>query len=295
MGRGRNQYRARPAPAASDIRTDIRKLTGDRTMKLKPWRPLAVLAVMTALAFATVAQAHDDHADSLDRAAVERIVHEYMQENPDIFVNYLLENPEIVEAALRSLQAKREAEERVRVQAAIRDNGEALRAHPMSPVSGNPDGDITVVEFFDYQCGYCKRALPTMEDLLEADPNVRVVWKEFPILGEVSRAAARAAMAADRQGLYLPFHLELMREPELTMDRIFEIARGVGLDMDRLLREMADPEIEGYIDETRALAQELGINGTPAFVIGGRLVPGVVNSARMKEIVAEVRSAERKG
>ncbi len=263
-------------------------------MKRTLWRPLAVLAVMT-LAFATVAEAHDDHADPLDRAAVERIVHEYMQKNPDIFVNYLLDNPEIVEAALMSLREKREAEERVRVQAAIRDNGKALRAHPMSPVSGNPDGDVTVVEFFDYQCGYCKRALKTMEDLLETDANVRVVWKEFPILGEVSRAAARAAMAADRQGLYLAFHLELMREPELTIDKIFEIAGKVGLDAERLLRDMAEPEIESYIGETRALAQELGINGTPAFVIGGELVGGVIGSKEMQDLVARARETAGKG
>ena len=263
-------------------------------MKHRFWRPLSVLAVMT-LALATVAEAHEDHADPLDRAAVERIVHEYMQKNPDIFVTYLLENPEIVEAALQSLQAKREADERVRVQAAIQDNDEALMAHPMSPVSGNPGGNITVVEFFDYQCGFCKRALPTMEDLLETDANVRVVWKEFPILGPVSRVAALAAMAADRQGLYLPFHLALMREAELTEEKIFELAGRTGLDAERLLRDMKDPAIGEYLDETRALAQELGIGGTPAFVIGDRLVPGVIDSARMKQLVAEARSAGRKG
>ena len=160
------------------------------------------------------------------------------------------------------------------------------------PVSGDAEGDITVVEFFDYQCGYCKLALKTMEDLLETDANVRVVWKEFPILGPVSRVAAQAAMAADRQGLYLPFHLALMREAELTEEKIFELAGKTGLDVERLQRDMGHPEMGNYLDETRAPAQELGIGGTPAFVVGGRLVPGAVDSAGMKDLVARARAAK---
>ena len=170
-----------------------------------------------------------------------------------------------------------------------------LRAHPLSPVSGNVEGDVTVVEFFDYQCGYCKRALPTMEALLETDPDVRVVWKEFPILGPVSDFAARAAMASARQDLYLPFHLALMREPKLTEGKVLEIASKTGLDTARLQQDMEDPAIQAYLDETRALAREIGITGTPAFVIGGRLVPGVVDSARMKELVASARTDGGRG
>ncbi len=177
----------------------------------------------------------------------------------------------------------------------IRENGEALRAHPMSPVSGNAEGDVTVVEFFDYQCGFCKRGLPTMEALLETDANVRVVWKEFPILGPVSVFAARASMAAARQGRYLPFHLALMKEPELTEEKVLEIANRTGLEMGRLFQDMEDPAIQAYLDETRALAQQIGINGTPAFVIGGALVPGLVDAARMKDLVAAARSGADSG
>jgi len=236
---------------------------------------LAVLALMAPLAGA----AHSEHGTVPDRKVMEEMIRDY-----------LLKNPEVIEEAIGVLRAKRQEEERKRAEAAIVRNGEVLRSHPLSPVSGNAEGDVTVVEFFDYRCGYCKRALPAMTALLEEDPNVRVVWKEFPILGPVSDFAARAAMAADRQGKYYRFHLALMQEPELTEGKVLEIAGEVGIDTERLRRGMEDPTIRAYLDETRALAQEIGISGTPAFVIGGTLVPGVVDAARMKELVAAVRS-----
>ena len=157
----------------------------------------------------------------------------------------------------------------------------------MSPVSGNPKGDVTLVEFFDYQCGYCKRSLKPVKDLLETDRQLRIVWKEFPILGPVSRFAARAAMASEKQGRYLEFHVAVMgSRGKLTEDRVMDIAGSVGLDVQRLRREMDDPAIEEYLDETIRLARVLGIEGTPAFVIGDTLVPGAVGGARLKELIA---------
>ena len=246
----------------------------------------AISAVLAALVLLVplAAAAHSDHGPGSDKDAIEGIVRDY-----------LLRNPEVIEEAIRLLRAKRQEEERKRAEAAIRKNGEALRAHPLSPVSGNAAGDVTVVEFFDYRCGFCKRALPAVEALLEADANVRVVWKEFPILGSVSVFAARAAMAADRQGKYYPFHLALMKEPELTEGEVLEIAVGTGLDLERLGRDMEDPAIQAYIDETQALAREIGIGGTPAFVIGDTLVPGVVDAARLQELVAAARAGGGRG
>ena len=249
-------------------------------MKQQILRALAALAIVTAI----VADGRAETPAAPDRGAIEGIVRDY-----------LLNNPEIVDRALRLLQEKRQAEARLRAEAAIRENGEALRAHPMSPVSGNAEGDVTVVEFFDYQCGFCKRALPTMEALLETDANVRVVWKEFPILGPVSVFAARASMAAARQGRYLPFHLALMKEPELTEDKVLEIADRTGLGMGRLFQDMEDPAIQAYLDESQALARQIGISGTPAFVIGGELVPGFVDADRMKDLVAAARSGGDSG
>ena len=151
---------------------------------------------------------------SLDREAVRKIVREY-----------LLEHPEVIEEAIKVLQAKRESREQDRVRAGLREHDKALRSHPMSPVSGNPKDDVTLVEFFDYQCGYCKRSLKPVRDLLETDRQLRIVWKEFPILGPVSRFAARAAMASGKQGRYLEFHVAVMgSRGKLTEDRVMAIA-----------------------------------------------------------------------
>ena len=243
------------------------------------YRILPLLAALAVLAF-LAGESRAQTPAGPDKEAVERIVRDY-----------LLANPEIVAEALQTLRAKQEAEEQALAEAAIAENREAIDRHPMSPVSGNAAGDVTVVEFFDYQCGYCKRALPTMVELLDKDANVRVVWKEFPILGPVSEFAARASMAAERQGKYHDFHIRLMgEEDKLSVERVMEVAGLVGLDVAQLSRDMKDRAIQDYIQETRSLAQAIGIRGTPSFVIDGALVRGVVDSARMKELVAAARA-----
>ena len=236
-----------------------------------------VLSLVLALPASGLAETRT----GLDRAGVEKIIQEH-----------LLANPELVERALMVLQERRDREASVRSRAAIAENREALLGHPLSPVSGNPGGDVTVVEFFDYLCGFCKRSLKPVVDLLESDARVRVVWKELPVLGPVSDFAARASMAADRQGRYHDFHVALMGAPErLTEASVMRIARETGLDAEKLRRDMADPAIAEYIGETRRLAQTLGIRGTPAFVIGGDLVRGAVDGPRLKQLVAEARDA----
>ena len=209
----------------------------------------------------------------------------------EIIREYLLERPEVLEEAMIALRARRQEEKRARTQAAIADNRAALLSHEMSPVSGNPDGDVTLVEFFDYACGYCKRSLSVMINLLRNDPQLRIVWKEFPVLGPVSRTAARASMAAARQGRYLAFHEAVMGSPDgLSEDALLAMAGRVGLDVGRLQQDMADPAIEAYLEETHQLARELGIDGTPAFLVGDTLVPGAVGEARLKQLIAEARS-----
>ena len=239
----------------------------------------AALALLTLLA----AEAHTHPGAKRDRGAVEKIVRQY-----------LLENLDVIEEAIGMLRTKRELEERRRAEAAIAGNGEALRAHPMSPVSGNAGSDVTVVEFFDYRYGFCKRTLPAMTALLEEDAYLRVVWKEFPILGVVSAFAARAAMAADRQGRYYPFHLALMKEKELREARVMEVAGKTGLDTARLQQDMESPAIQAYLEETGELAREIGIFGTPAFVVGDTLVPGAFDVARLKELVANAWARMRR-
>ncbi len=243
------------------------------------------LTAAFALALTVAVTVTDGRADSqktsgLSKTDVEKIVRDY-----------LIANPEVIQQAIQALQAKREAAENARAKAAMAEYGEALRAHPMTPVSGNASGDVTVVEFFDYQCGYCKRSLASMIGLLKSDKNVRVVWKELPILGPASRFAARAAMAAKKQGKYFEFHVALMgARGRLTEQKVMDAAKDAGLDVARLLGDMKDPKIEAYLDETQQLATALGIRGTPAFVIGDTLVPGAIDEAGMKQIIAQMRA-----
>ncbi|MYE59894.1 MAG: DsbA family protein [Alphaproteobacteria bacterium] len=239
---------------------------------------VALAAAIAALAAGTEARA--DAQAALDRQAIGAIVREY-----------LIENPEVIEEAMRALRANRDAARQQVVRRVIERNRDALFSHPMTPVSGDSRGDVTLVEFFDYQCGYCKRALGPMKELLAGDPKLRVAWKEFPILGPASRFAARAALAAARQGRYLDFHLAVMgARGNPTESSVVAIAEDLGLDVERLRRDMADPAIEAYLDETNRLARDLGITGTPAFVIGDTLVPGAVGIARLRQLIADVRA-----
>jgi len=243
----------------------------------------ALLTLSLALGVAAIpgdSRAQPAPQPPLDKEAVREIVREY-----------LLEQPEIIEEAIRELQARQQADRMARTRDALAANRTALVDHPMSPVSGNPDGDVTLVEFFDYQCGYCKRSLGTVVELIESDPELRIVWKDFPVLGEVSTFAALASMAAQKQGLYLEFHKALMgASGRLTEESVMETASRVGLDVERLQQDMADPEIVAYLQDTQRLAEELGIGGTPAFVIGNTLVPGAVDGATLRRLIGEARS-----
>ncbi len=208
----------------------------------------------------------------------------------DIVRQYLLDNPEIIAEAIENLRNReRLAQEQARHHA-LQTSAARIYNNPLTPEHGNPKGDAVVVEFFDYQCGYCKRVFPTFMNVLKSDKNVRVIWKELPILGPVSRIAARAAMASDRQDKYFEYHVALMQlRGRLTEKRIMETAKSVGIDMKRLIKDMAAPEIDQYLDETLELAQSLGINGTPAFLFGDRLVPGAIDEAQMRNLIAAAR------
>ena len=204
---------------------------------------------------------------------------------------YILENPEIIIEALEKYEQQERDQRQKATVAALAANKEKLFNHPMTPISGNKDGDVSIVEFFDYQCGFCKRTMGAVLEVMKEDPQVRVVWKELPILGPASEFAARAAMASKRQGKYLDFHIAIMgSRGQLTPAKILDAAKKVGLDIEKLKRDMADPAITQYLGDTLRLAQELGINGTPGFVIGNKLVPGALNKSRIKELVALARN-----
>ncbi|ETW10595.1 DSBA oxidoreductase [Roseivivax marinus] len=200
------------------------------------------------------------------------------------------ENPEIVLEAIDILERERAAAQATSAAEVLDRWRDALEADPNAPVLGNPDGDVTVVEFFDYNCPYCRRVKPEMEALLDADSNVRVVYREWPILGDGSIFAARAALASREQGKYEEFHWALMgmngRAEEAS---VLRVAREVGLDIEQLREDMESDAVETHIADSMELTQALGFNGTPSFVIGDALLPGFVEADALREAVETAR------
>ena len=212
-----------------------------------------------------------------------------VQEVERIVKEYLLREPEILFEALQELQRRRDAAEAQRQRAVLVERRGELHGLPEDPVLGDPAGDVTLVAFMDYRCGYCRSMAPALRRLLEEDRRVRLVIKEFPILGPDSLLAARAALAARRQGRYADLHWALYQARDLSEGAVLELARRAGLDVERLARDMRSAEDERTIERTRALADALGISGTPAFVIGDTLIPGATPVARLVELIAKAR------
>ncbi len=220
-------------------------------------------------------------AEDFSRDEIEQIVYEY-----------LLEHPEVILEAVSVLEQRQAAEEAERQSQALASLSEDIFGGDSTMVAGNPDGDVTIVEFFDYRCSYCKRVAPAVMALVEEDAGIRLGMKEFPILSEDSMYAARAALAAEEQGLYWEMHVALMdHRGEYTQDVVVAIANSVGLDSERMLADMTSPEIDAIIAKNYELAQLLGISGTPAFVIGDTVVPGAIDIDTMRDLIAEARSA----
>lgn len=220
----------------------------------------------------------------LDKPAVEKIVRDY-----------LLANPEILLEAMEALEKKQQADGDKAVAEALKSNRAALEQSPMSPVGGNPKGDVTLVEFFDYNCGYCKRTHPERSAAVKGDGKVRIVYKEFPILAPSSKEAAKAALAANRQGKYEAFHTALMtHEGRLDSDAIRATAKDVGLDLKKLEQDMGDPAIEAEIKANMELARKLNIRGTPGFVIGDTVVPGAIETDQFIALFNATRAVNGK-
>ncbi len=205
---------------------------------------------------------------------------------------YLMEHPEVIMEAVAGLERRRSVARAEGQRRAARANSAVLAESAFLPVAGNPVGDVTVVEFFDYRCPYCRRAVPELQALIAADRGVRVVYREFPVLGPQSILAARAAVAAHFQGRYLTFHDALMGVAgELDEEAILATAAASGLDVARLRADMERPEVGDTIAEAHELAARLGINATPTFVIGDEVVPGYVDVATLRRLVNAARAA----
>ena len=253
-------------------------------MKFAPPTVLTALgALFTAATLAMPAQAFDLQ----DMSAAER----------DAFRaeirTYLLENPEVIMEAVAVLE-KRQAEEQARGDSdLVKANAGALFDDGHSWVGGNPEGDITLVEFMDYRCGYCKRAFPEVESLLETDGNIRLIVKEFPILGEQSVLASRFAIAtlnvAGDEGYKQVHHALMTFRGDITEPALARLAEGFGLDADAIAAEMGSEAVTEVINKNRALGQRLNITGTPSFVMEDQMLRGYVPLDAMQQIVADIR------
>ena len=201
----------------------------------------------------------------------------------------ILENPEIIMQAV-SILRQRDAEIAASGANTVRLE---LENDPGSPNLGNLEGDVTVVEFFDYNCPYCRQAGKTVQKLLGSDPNVRIIFQEWPVLGEGSMFAARAALASRAQGKYEEFHWTLMNgEGRATEASILKVARDLELDIVKLLADMESPAVELHLERSNDLARSLGFTGTPAFIVGGQTVPGMISLEKIEKLIADARTAE---
>lgn len=212
----------------------------------------------------------------------------------ELAIEAILERPEIIEEAiarLRQLQDQRQQQAAVET---IEKRRKDFLEDPNAPVLGNPDGDVTVVEFFDYNCPYCKRAVEPVRKLIEADGNVRLAYREWPILGEGSVFAARAALAARNQGKYEEMHVGLMSGRRVDEAYTIKVAEMIGLDVERLRKDMEAPEVRQHIELSMELAAGLGINGTPSFLVGHQLAPGLVPYEELVAMVARARRDKTK-
>ncbi len=210
----------------------------------------------------------------------------------DIVRNYLTENPEILVEMTTELDSRQRDEQTAQQQKAIGENADALFRSPHAFTGGNPDGDVTVVEFFDYNCGYCKRAMPDLVKLMDSDDKVRVVLKELPIFGGDSDDAAKGALAAMKQGKYFEMHQKLFSESgKADKNKVLSIADELGLDVEQLKTDMEGEEVAKALEEARELAQKLGLQGTPLYLIGDQIIPGAPEDLydQLSAKVAEVR------
>jgi protein-disulfide isomerase len=247
-------------------------------------RPLAAAAAVlaAALAFAAPALAQSAALDKAQREAVEQVIKEY-----------LLKNPELIQEAIVELERRQQEAQKTAQKAALQSERATLLNSPRGNIVGNASGDVTLVEFFDYNCGYCKRALTDLRALLKADPKLRVVLKDFPVLGPDSVEASRVALAAKQQlkgDKLFEYHNRLMEtRGRVNGERASAVAKEMGLDMARLQKDLESEEPRAAIQENLMLGDKLGLTGTPAFVIGEEIIAGAVGLEPIRKVVASTR------
>jgi protein-disulfide isomerase len=249
-------------------------------------RPLAtaVLGVVLALPLALPAQAQTQSFSPAQRGEIETILRDY-----------LMNHPELLQDVMAELDKRQNLADAEKHREGVKQHAQIIFSSPRQITLGNPQGDVTVVEFFDYNCAFCKRALADMTDLMKGDGKVKFVLKEFPVLGEGSTQAAQVAVAVrmqDKTGgkKYLEFHQKLLGgRGQADKARAMAVAKEVGLDMARLEKDMASDEVKNTLQESFTIAEALGLNGTPSYVVGSDVVIGAVGLPALKERVNSTR------
>src|SRR6201992_2139947 len=251
-------------------------------MMMRPFRLLApALIALAALVVPKAASAQS--FNDAQKSDIEAIVH-----------NYLVAHPEVLEEAMNELSKRQAAAEEKKHQESIAKNSDTIFNSPRGVVLGNKNGDVTFVEFFDYNCGYCKRAMADMLDLMKSDPKLKVVLKEFPVLSEGSVDAAKVAVAVRMQdpggAKYMAFHQKLLGAGGAAdKARALAVAKDAGLDVARIEKDMASPEVKATIEENFKLAESMGMNGTPSYVVGKQVVVGAIGLDGLKEKISTAR------
>jgi protein-disulfide isomerase len=241
------------------------------------FRFVLAFAALCFGASAAPVSAADFTADQ--KKEIEAIVREYLKTHPEVLVD-----------AIQAAEDKIKSDAKDKASQALSAHRREVFDDPQSPIAGNPKGDVTLVEFFDYRCPYCRRMEPLLKTLLAEDHGIRVVYKELPILGPESVLAARAALAARGQGKYLEAHDVLIgASGPFTPDTLVALLAGIGVDGPRLRADMDAPELAALLRRELALAEALRIDGTPAFVVGGELVVGAVDIATLRDLVSRAR------
>jgi protein-disulfide isomerase len=247
-------------------------------------RPLAVALVVLAAAVPTV-----------DYAAAQMFSNEQRGEIEKIIRDYLLKNPEILQEVIQEMERRQAQADAEKHKEAIKEHAEALFNSRRQVVLGNPQGDVTMVEFFDYNCGFCRKALADKLELIKNDPKLRLVLKEFPVLGEGSTQAAQVAVAVrmqDKTGgkKYLEFHQKMFASRgQVDKARAMAVVREIGFDAARIEKDISSDEVRQTIEEGFKLAEALGINGTPTYVLNGQVVVGAVGVEKLREAINTVR------
>jgi protein-disulfide isomerase len=248
---------------------------------------LRTAGLLACLALAPAAVAQTSPFNDQQKDAIGQIIGQIVRE-------YLLKHPEVLQEAMMEFEKRQNEAQRVAQQTALKEVRQTLINAPHSYVAGNASGDVTLVEFFDYNCGYCKQSLADLRGLMKADPKLRVVLKDFPVLGPDSVEASRVALAAKEQlkgEKLFEYHSRLMEtRGRVNGERAMSLAKEMGLDLARLQRDMEGAAVRSALQENVGLGDKLGLSGTPAFIVGDEVIPGAVGGEPLRKVVMNVRN-----